>query len=83
MDAVVNPPRPGEASYESWDAEVQGVLASLKESVLQIFKLKIVPEREREDIELQITLVLESFITTLFYSLAIKTLGSFFVFELN
>ena len=52
MDAVVNPPRPGEASYESWDAEVKGVLASLKESVLQIFKLKIVPEREREDIEL-------------------------------
>ena len=47
MDAVVNPPRPGEASYESWDAEVQGVLASLKESVPQIFKLKIVPERER------------------------------------
>ena len=52
MDAVVNPPRPGEASYESWDAEVQGVLASLKESVLQIFKLKIVPEGEREYIEL-------------------------------
>ena len=48
MDAVVNPPRPGEASYESWDAEVKGVLASLKESVFQIFKLKIVPEGERE-----------------------------------
>ena len=45
MDAVVNPPRPGEASYESWDAEVQGVLASLKESIPQIFKLKILPER--------------------------------------
>merc|ERR1740128_1479987 len=30
MDSVVNPPRPGEPSYESWDAEVQGVLTSLK-----------------------------------------------------
>lgn len=30
MDSVVNPPQPGEPSYESWDAEVQGVLASLK-----------------------------------------------------
>merc|ERR1712168_410330 len=30
MDAVVNPPREGEQSFESWDAEVKGVLASLK-----------------------------------------------------
>jgi len=30
MDAVVNPPREGEPSYESWNGEVQGVLASLK-----------------------------------------------------
>jgi len=29
MDTVVNPPRPGEPSYESWKAEVDGVLASL------------------------------------------------------
>jgi len=30
MDAVVNPPREGEPSFESWNGEVQGVLASLK-----------------------------------------------------
>ena len=33
MDAVVNPPREGEQSFESWDAEVKGVLASLKRLV--------------------------------------------------
>jgi len=30
MDAVVNPPREGEPSYESWNKEVQGTLNSLK-----------------------------------------------------
>jgi len=30
MDAVVNPPKPGEPSYESWNNEVQNVLNSLK-----------------------------------------------------
>lgn len=30
MDAVVNPPKPDEPSYESWNSEVQGTLASLK-----------------------------------------------------
>jgi len=30
MDAVVNPPREGEPSFESWNGEVQGVLSSLK-----------------------------------------------------
>ena len=32
MDAVVNPPKPDEPSYESWNSEVQGTLASLKRS---------------------------------------------------
>jgi len=31
MDAVVNPPRPGEPSYESWLGEKEGALASLAE----------------------------------------------------
>jgi len=30
MDAVVNPPKPGESSYEAWNKEVQGTLDSLK-----------------------------------------------------
>merc|ERR1711962_647479 len=30
MDTVVNPPRPGEPSFESWNKEVQGTLDSLK-----------------------------------------------------
>lgn len=30
MDTVVNPPRPGEPSYHSWKAEVEGTIASLK-----------------------------------------------------
>ena len=30
MDTVVNPPRPGEPSYESWKAEVDATIASLK-----------------------------------------------------
>jgi len=30
MDAVVNHPKPGEPSYESWNSEVQGTLDSLK-----------------------------------------------------
>jgi len=30
MDAVVNAPRPGEPSFDSWNGEVQGVLSSLK-----------------------------------------------------
>jgi len=30
MDTVVNPPRPGEPSFESWNREVQGTLDSLK-----------------------------------------------------
>merc|ERR1711872_1016149 len=29
-DTVVNPPRPGEPSFESWNKEVQGTLDSLK-----------------------------------------------------
>ena len=29
MDVVVNPPQPGEPSYESFTAEKEGVLASL------------------------------------------------------
>merc|ERR1719154_702488 len=31
MDTVVNPPRQGDPSYESWNQQVQGTLASLKE----------------------------------------------------
>jgi len=31
MDTVVNPPRPGEPSYESWKGEKDGTLASLAE----------------------------------------------------
>jgi len=31
MDTVVNPPRQGDPSYESWNQQVEGTLASLKE----------------------------------------------------
>ena len=31
MDVVVNPPRPGEPSFETFDAEVKGTLASYAE----------------------------------------------------
>ncbi len=32
MDTVVNPPQPGEPSYETWKAEVDTTIASLKRS---------------------------------------------------
>jgi hypothetical protein len=35
MDTVVNPPQPGEPSYETWKAEVDTTIASLKRSGIQ------------------------------------------------
>jgi hypothetical protein len=32
MDTVVNPPQPGEPSYETWKTEVDTTIASLKRS---------------------------------------------------
>lgn len=39
LDVVVNPPKPGEPSYEKFLAEKNGVLDSLKVSVLSLFTL--------------------------------------------
>jgi len=36
MDTVVNPPRQGDPSYESWNQQVEGTLASLKERALLV-----------------------------------------------